>query len=267
MSDLTMSALAIERKPSRRLWIFAAVGALAFHLGCAALVYGRMNTDSDGDSLAANAIEVGVDWTSPHVEDSDLPPGPEADAQMASPPMPEQKAETKPSDLPQDKPTETDNPDRVVTEAKSDKPKEDDPKVETQQTTASPESMQQVATAPQTIEGAREAATTTAPNIGLGKDKEKLTADWGRKVSAYFELHKRFPEVDKTKTATVKVNLSLNRLGHVLSVAVAESSGDPLYDEAALAMVHRSDPVPRPPAKLTDDQFAFSLEVHFTKGK
>jgi protein TonB len=28
-------------------------------------------------------------------------------------------------------------------------------------------------------------------------------------------------------------------------------------------MIHRSDPVPRPPAKLTDDEFAYSLDVNF----
>lgn len=267
MSDLTLSALVVDRKPSRMLWICAAVGAVVLHLGLAAVVLERMKNDSGDDGLGANAVEVGVEWTSPHVEDTDLPAGPDQEAQAASPPMPDQKAETKPTDLPQDKPTETEDPDRVVTETKSTKPTEDDPKVQTQQTTASPESAQQIAMAQQTLENAREAATTAAANIGLGKDKEKLTADWGRKVSAYFELHKRFPEVDKSKTAKVTLNLVLNRLGHVLSVAIAESSGDPQYDQAALDMVRRSDPVPRPPAKLTDDQFAFSLPVLFKNGK
>jgi periplasmic protein TonB len=267
MSDLTLSALTIDRKPSRALWVCAAVGALVLHLACAALVLERMKVDGGDDALGANAIEVGVEWTSPHTDDTDLPPGPDADEQAASPPMPDQKAETKPTDLPQDKPTETEDPDRVVTETKSEKPTEDDPKVQTQQSVASPESAAQVATAQQRLENAQEGATTAAPNIGLGKDKERLTADWGRKVSAYFELHKRFPVVEKSKTAKVKISLVLNRLGHVLSVAVAESSGDPLYDEAALAMVRRSDPVPPPPAKLTDDQFPFSLEVHFKNGK
>lgn len=265
MSDIALH-VAVDRKSSRRLWICAAVGALALHLGLAALAFGRMNDDAGDDSLGANAVEVGVEWTSPHVEDSDLPPGPDTDAQMASPPEPEQKEEAKQTNLPQDTPTETPDPDRVVTQSKSTKPTEDDPKVETQQTTASPEADQQLATARQSLENAREAPTTSAPNIGLGKDKQRLTADWGRKVSAYFELHKRFPE-DSHKSANVKVNLVLNRLGHVLSAAVAESSGDPLYDEAALSMIRRSDPVPRPPAKLTDDQFAFSLEVIFNVKK
>ena len=32
-------------------------------------------------------------------------------------------------------------------------------------------------------------------------------------------------------------------------------------------MIHRSDPVPRPPAELTDDQFSYSLDVNFKGGK
>ena len=263
-----MSELAVEQRPSRRLWIFAAVAALALHLGCVALAIARMPSDEGDDSLGANAVEIGVELTSPHTEDTDLPPGPDADASVASPPMPDQKTEAKPTDVPQDTPSETEDPDRVVTMNKSSKPTEDDPKVETPQSTAAPESVQQEATAEQTLDHAQESTTTTAPNVGLGKDKQKLTADWGRKISAYFELHKRYPEVEKRKPAKVRLSLVLNRLGHVLSVAVAQSSGDPKYDEAALSMIHRSDPVPRPPAKLTDDQFAFSLDVNFdNKGK
>jgi TonB family protein len=88
----------------------------------------------------------------------------------------------------------------------------------------------------------------------------KLTEDWGRKISAYFEQHKRFPE-GKKRSAKVKVALVLNRLGKVVSVAVQESSGDPSFDDAAVSMIHRSDPVPAPPSGLTDDQFSFSLDV------
>jgi TonB family protein len=53
----------------------------------------------------------------------------------------------------------------------------------------------------------------------------------------------------------------------VVSVGVLESSGDPTFDDAAISMIRRSDPVPAPPAELTDDQFNFSLDVNFTKPK
>jgi protein TonB len=258
-----MSEFALEHKPSRRLWIFAAVAALALHLGGAALAIAHMSSGDVGDSLGANAIEVGVELESPHAEDSDLPPGPDADASVASPALAEQKAEIKPADLPKDTPDETEEPDRVVTQTEAKKPTEDDPKVETVQTAASQESVAQEATARQKLDGAREALATTAPNIGIGQDKQRLTAEWGRQISAYFKLHQRYPKVRKSRPAKVTLNVVINRQGHVVDVGVMGSSGDPLYDEAAISMVRRSDPVPRPPTKLTDDEFRYSLDVSF----
>jgi periplasmic protein TonB len=261
-----MSEFALEHKPSRRLWIFAAVGALSLHLGGAALAIAHMSSDDAGDSLGANAIEIGIELGSPHAEDSDLPPGPDADASVASPALAEQKAEVKPTDVPKDTPDETEDADRVVTQNEAKKPAEDDPKEETVQTAASQESVAQEATAQQKLEGAREALTTTAPNIGIGRDKQNLTAEWGRQISAYFKLHQRYPKVTRNKPAKVTLNVVINRQGHVVYVGVMESSGDPLYDDAAISMVRRSDPVPRPPAKLTDDEFSYSLDVNFKGG-
>jgi protein TonB len=258
-----MSDPVLEQKSSRWLWFFAAAVALTLHAGGAALAIARMPADDDDDSLGANAIEIGVELSSPHTEVTDLPPGPDADASVASPALAEQKAEIKPTDLPKDTPTETDDPDRVVTQNESKKPPEEEPKVETVQTAASQESVAQEATARQTLADAHESETPAAPNIGIGKDVQRLTAAWGRQISAYFELHKRYPKVAKHRNVKVRVSLVLNRLGHVVSAAVLQSSGDALYDEAALSMIHRSDPVPRPPAKLTDDEFAYSLDVNF----
>jgi TonB family protein len=136
------------------------------------------------------------------------------------------------------------------------------------QTQASTESVAQEATARQTLdENAPEAEKAKAPNLGIGKDKQKLAADWGRQISAYFELHKRYPKVKKNKSTTVKVSLVLNRLGNVVSADVLESSGDAAFDEAAISMIRRSDPVPRPPAELTQDTFSYSLNVNFNQRK
>ena len=145
-----MSELEAEQKPSWRLWIFAGVGALAIHLGCAALAIARIQPDDTGDSLGATAIEVGLDLTTPTTEVSDLPPGPDTDASVASPALAEQKAVVKETELPKEMPSESEDPDRVVTENDSRKPKEDDPKLAAVQTSASTESVAQEATARQT---------------------------------------------------------------------------------------------------------------------
>jgi len=257
----------LEQKPSRRLWIFAAVMALALHLGGVALAIAHLRTDDAGDGLGAANADFAVEMASPHVPDDDLPPGPDAEATQASQQIAEQKAEVKETELPKDRSTEAEDPDRIVTPNESQKPKEDDPKIAAVQTQASEEAPQQEATARQTLdEKAPEAEQAKAPSLGIGKDIRKLTADWGRKISAYFELHKRYPE-GKKRSAKVKVNLVLNRLGKVMSVAVLESSGDASFDQAAVEMIHRSDPVPAPPSGLTEDQFNFSLDVNFNHKK
>ena len=137
LSGHEMSDLETEQKPSRRLWILAAVGALALHVGGAALAVAHLQTDDADDSLGAEAIEVGLELTSLRREATDLPPGPDTDASVASPALAEQKAEVKETELPKDMPTETDDPDRVVTPNESKKPKEEDPKIAAVQTAAS----------------------------------------------------------------------------------------------------------------------------------
>jgi protein TonB len=262
-----MADLELEQKPSRRLWILAAVAALALHLGGAALAIAHLRTDDGDDGLGANGVEIAFEMASPKATDDNLPPGPDVDASQASPQLAEQKAEVKETDLPKDLPTEAEDPDRIVTPNDTKKPKEDEPKIAAVQTQASEEAPAQEATSRQTLdEKVPEAETAKAPNLGIGKDKLNLTRDWGRKISAYFELHKKYPD-NKSKATTVKVSLVLNRRGNIVSVAVAESSGDAAFDNAAVSMIRRSDPVPPPPTELTDDQFSFVLDVNFKKPK
>jgi TonB family protein len=261
-----ISDLDIEQGPSRRLWILAALAALALHLGGAALAIAHLRTDGY-DGLGASGAEFAVEIASPKVPDDDLPPGPDTDRQQASQDIPQQQTELKETDLPKERPAEAEDPDRIVTTNDSVKPKEDDPKVAAVQAEASEYSPAQEATSRKMLdEKAPEAEQARAPNLGIGKDKQNLTADWGRKISAWFELHKRYPD-KKSKAATVKVSLVFNRRGNVVSVDVVESSGDAAFDEATLSMIRRSDPVPQPPAGLTDDQFRFSLDVNFKKPK
>jgi protein TonB len=262
-----MPDLDIERKPSRRLWILAALAALALHLGGAALAVTHLRTDDGNEGLGAADTAYAVELASPKVTDDNLPPGPDIDASRASQQLAEQKAEVKETELPKDKPTEAEDPDRLITPNDSNKSREDNPKVAAIETQASDYSPAQEATSRPTLDQkAPEAETARAPSLGIGKDRLKLTADWGRRISAYFDLHKRYPE-DRSKSTKVKVSLVLNRRGNVVSVEVAESSGDPAFDAAAVSMIRRSDPVPKPPAGLTDDQFSFNLDVNFNKPK
>jgi TonB family protein len=59
------------------------------------------------------------------------------------------------------------------------------------------------------------------------------------------------------------VNVTFDRVGHVIASSIAESSGDAAYDEAALAMLRRSDPVPQPPPLIADEGLSYTLPVLF----
>jgi periplasmic protein TonB len=263
-----MSDLDTEQKPSRRLWILAAVGALALHVGGGALALAHLRTDDLDDSLGAPAIEIGLEMMSPHLEATDLPPGPDADASVASPALAEQKAEVKETELPKDMPTETDDPDRVVTPNDSHKPKEDDTKIATVQTSASQESVAAEATATPSMEEIPEGPRSVAPAQGTGESAQRMRVTWQKELIAHLDKHKRYPAERALKSAEIVVSFVLDRMGHVLSTSIVKGSGDTVFDEAALAMVRRSDPVPQPPPLVADEGLSFTLPVIFRiKGK
>lgn len=263
-----MSDLDTEQKPSRRLWILAAVGALALHVGGGALALAHLRTDDLDDSLGAPAIEIGLEMMSPHLEATDLPPGPDVDASVASPALAEQKAEVKETELPKDMPTETDDPDRVVTPNDSHKPKEDDTKIATVQTSASQESVAAEATATPSMEEIPEGPRSVAPAQGTGESAQRMRVTWQKELIAHLDKHKRYPAERALKSAEIVVSFVLDRMGHVLSTSIVKGSGDTVFDEAALAMVRRSDPVPQPPPLVADEGLNFTLPVIFRiKGK
>jgi periplasmic protein TonB len=262
MSDL------VEQTPSRRLWIFAGVCALVLHVGGAALAISHLQAEEADDALGANAIEIGLELASVRHEATDLPAGPDTDASMASPQLAEQRAEIKETELPKDTPTEADDPDRVVTPNESNKPKEDDPKIAAVQTQASTESVAAEATATPSSDAIPEGPRSIAPAIGTGETARRVRATWQKELIAHLDKHKRYPSERQQKAAEIYVRFTLDRLGHVLATAIEKSSGDTAFDEAALAMVRRSDPVPPPPPLVADEGLSFTLPVIFrVKGK
>ena len=252
-----------EQNTSRRLWIFAGVCALALHIGGAALAISHLQAEEADDALGATAIEIGLEMASVHREVTDLPPGPDTDASTASPQLAEQKAEVKETELPQDKPTEPEEADRVVTETESKKPKEDEPKIAAVQTAASTESVASEATATPSSEAIPEGPRSIAPAIGSGETARRVRATWQKELSAHLDKHKKYPKDRSQQAAEIAVRFTLDRMGRVLSVSIEKGSGDAAFDEAALSMVRRSDPVPAPPPLIADEGLSFTVPVIF----
>ena len=257
-----------SNRGSLRLWIMAGTIAFVLHAGCVALAVARMQTDDDAESMGAPAIEIGLEMMSPRVEATDLPPGPDTDASAASPAVAAQQAVVKDTDLPKAVPDEQPEPDRVVTLQDNKKPVVEEAEMAAVQAAPSTESVAAEATAMPNSEAIQEGPKSVAPAQGTGEAARRVRVTWQKELITHLDKHKRYPAERSQKSAEIIVNFTLDRVGHVLQVAVVKGSGDAAFDAAALAMVRRSDPVPAPPALIADDGLSFTLPVIFrVKGK
>ena len=263
MSTATAAFSPDAPPPPRALWVIAALGALVLHAGAVGLAFASFQSDESDDDVGAPAIEISLDMTAPRSEQTDLPPGPEAEASAASPAQVEQVQKVEKSELPKDEPVESDNPDRVVSPDAAKTPEEEKPEVSQQQTNPSAESVASEATAPPTSETAKEAPVSAAPVLGNGASAQRVKATWQKRLVTHLDRHKRYPAGESRRNATVMIQFSLDRSGHVVSASVARSSGDASFDAAAVAMMHRSDPVPTPPPLVADEGLTFTVPVVF----
>lgn len=250
-------------EPSRRVWLFAAIAALILHGAVAAIAVTTLTGEDEDAELGAAGIEVGLEFLAPRGEETNLPPGPDQDASMATPAVQEQKAEVKKTELPQDKPVESENPDRVVAPDKAIDPKEDDPDVTAKQQAPSQESVAAEATATPNSQAARESDRSMTLAQGTGESKQRIKSTWQKELIAHLDHHKRYPEGRDDVTAKITVSFQIDRTGHIISSAIVEGSGYPEFDQAALAMLKRADPLPPPPAVIADEGLTFMLPVMF----
>ncbi|WP_375459976.1 energy transducer TonB [uncultured Enterovirga sp.] len=258
----------LARSPSPLLWGSAAALAVALHAGALAAMLLQAPPEEDGSDLGAAAIEIGIELAAPRQEPSNLPPGPESDSSAASTASIQQRVapeEARPEE--QDIPMAAEEPDRVVAPQPAETPKEEQP-VAQQQTEASSESVAAEATAAPAVETPREAPVAKAPAPGSGSSALRVRTTWQRQLVAHLDRNKRYPPGGARRTAEILVSFTLDRTGRIVSASLLRSSGDPAFDDAALTMVRRADPVPAPPPLVADEGLTFTVPVVFrAKGR
>ncbi len=98
------------------------------------------------------------------------------------------------------------------------------------------------------------------------------TGRWQAGLSAELQRRKRYPSslvraARESGTATpsgrVKLAFEIDDIGRIVSSRVAESSGVPEFDAAALAMVKIGSRLPRPPKSIPKDDYQFVVPVRF----
>jgi TonB family protein len=235
--------------------------ALSLHMAALAAALLARSPELDNDATGAPAIEISLEPAAPRLMDTpDVPPGPIADEAAAAAPS-VAASEAKESNEPKIARTEAEDAEFTRNE-KPDKPVEDS---HAHQATPvlSNESIASEATAPPKSEVAREAPKPVAPAPGAEAAARAVKLTWQKALMAHLNRNKRYPTGAARRSVEVSIAFSLDRLGHVVSANVKHSSGDKDFDDAALMMMKRADPVPAPPPVLADEGLSFDVPVIF----
>jgi protein TonB len=259
-----MTDLCSTHHASRRLWGLAAFGALAIHAAAAGLAAVQVQSESSDVPFGAPAIEIGLEMTSPSLDPTDLPPGPDTPASIASPAIVEQTSAVAETELPRAQPIET--PVREAAPDDPKQPKQDDSRIAAVQASASSEAIAADATAMPSHDAVQSALRSVAPAPGIAENARRARATWQKVLLSHLDKHKRYPAARAVRSAEIIVNFVIDRIGHVVSIRMVRGSGDAAFDEAALAMVRHSDPVPQPPPLVADQGLSFTLPVIFQVG-
>ncbi|MBL1256648.1 energy transducer TonB [Methylocystis sp. Sn-Cys] len=247
--------------PNNRLWSLAALCAILLHVGGAATALLSLRGDIEDDASGAPAIELSLEPVAAReTEPTDLPPGPVTDESAAAAPS-VSSAETKESTEEQIARAEAEDAE-LSRDAKPERPVENQKSQQAQQVVSS-ESAASEATAPPKSEAAKVADRPAAPVQGADAAVNAVKLTWQKALMAHLNRAKRYPAGGGRRAAEASVHFTLDRLGHVLAYSVNRSSGLPLFDEAALAMMKRADPVPPPPAVIADQGLSFDVPVQF----
>lgn len=107
------------------------------------------------------------------------------------------------------------------------------------------ESKKKAAAAMATYKGNELSAGTEL--TGINKlQADNYLADVNRHMREYWSL----PEYLKHRNFEASVLVRFDQTGNILSKSIAQSSGNPAFDELVLAAIEKSSPVPPPPAKF-----------------
>ena len=248
---------------SPRMWVAALAAALLLHVGCFAVAVEYFDTGDTEPEFGAPSIEVGLELLARRGEPIELPPGPDTEESAASAPVQAQRKQAEHTTLPQETPVISDDPERLVAPIQTPKPKDEEkvvPEVTTNSLTPAIAS-EAMAMPRSAILPAGE--RSVAPEQGWGESAQRVRASWQKELIAHLDRHKHYPGSQTLDGVEVTVNFVIDDTGHVLSSAIMRGSGEPSFDVAALAMLSRADPVPKPPPPVVQEGLTFTLPIVF----
>ena len=260
-----MIALSIEDMADLRRWVISGAIVVLAH-GAVAAAMLKWHQEADAEELSgAIIVEFAPAPVGPQIWNTDIPPGPEQVMSEAVPDQPIDRAEEKTQQKAEAVPPEEPPPDvkpgpdpelpvepPVTQEVKPEPRQEPRPPVPT-------------TSAPQAVP-TRTAVIPAAPVQGRPTPRVSTAIPaWTSQLAAVLERNKRYPPMAQARReqGVAQVFFTLDRQGHLVESRIVHSSGAPILDEEALALLHRAQPFPPPPAELAGPQVALTVPIRF----
>lgn len=111
--------------------------------------------------------------------------------------------------------------------------------------------------------GAKPARLASAPNPGQQSEgAETGRASWLSEFIAHMRSYNTYSASGSKESGTVRISVTIDRNGRLLSHRVVGSSGSSTLDRAALDIVQRAQPFPRFPASMSQAQMVEVIPLH-----
>ena len=116
---------------------------------------------------------------------------------------------------------------------------------------------------PAAAPGSKPAQLAMAPNSGADSEGARAgRASWESELAAHIRRYATYAANSSRESGTVRVGVSIDRNGRLLSRRLAGSSGSPVLDSAAMAVIERAQPYPRFPPGMSQAQIALTIPLH-----
>jgi TonB family protein len=260
MSAARQQARGMGRPAGLGQWLFAVGVALGLHAGVVGMLLIPGGEAASQESFGANAIEIGIENVAPSFDATDAPEAadaaPEATSAIAAaaPPAREEAApEQAAPSLQAEQPVAEAPPDR------EERPEKERAEASQMAAVATP------STAAPSRVAERESTQSAATSIGSSLEAQRARAAWRRGLVAHIERQKRYP-AGTERPVDIVVSFRIDHKGRLIALDIVKGSGDARYDQAALDMVRRADPMPSPPTGMSEQNLSFRLPISFRSG-
>lgn len=116
---------------------------------------------------------------------------------------------------------------------------------------------------PAAAPASKPAQLAMAPNSGADSEGARAgRASWESELAAHIRRYATYAANGSRESGTVRVGVSIDRNGRLLSRRLAGSSGSPVLDSAAMAVIERAQPYPRFPPGMSQAQIALTIPLH-----